>query len=86
MSRSSPAQAEARGIAAALGEEGATVYVTGRGVRRKPNHARTAGTIDDTAEEVSARRGAGIAVSCDHTDDAQVKRMEVLERRLRLPE
>jgi hypothetical protein len=47
---------------------------------------RSDGTIDDTAEEVSARRGTGIAVRCDHSDDAQVKRMEVLERRLRLPE
>jgi NAD(P)-dependent dehydrogenase (short-subunit alcohol dehydrogenase family) len=66
----SPARAEARGIAAALGEEGATVYVTGRGVRGSPTTLGRRGTIDDTAEEVSARRGTGIAVRCDHTDDA----------------
>jgi NAD(P)-dependent dehydrogenase (short-subunit alcohol dehydrogenase family) len=66
----------------ALGEEGATVY----GVRGSPTTLRRPGTIDDTAEEVSARRGTGIAVRCDHSDDAQVKRMEVLEWRLRLPE
>ena len=29
-------------------------------------------TIDDTAAEVSERGGAGIAVRCDHTSDADV--------------
>ena len=30
------------------------------------------GTIDETAEEVTARGGRGIAVQCDHSDNAQV--------------
>jgi NAD(P)-dependent dehydrogenase (short-subunit alcohol dehydrogenase family) len=61
-----------RGIAAVLGSAGATVYVTGRSVRGEPTTLGRPGTIDDTAEEVTARGGTGIAVRCDHTDDAQV--------------
>jgi NAD(P)-dependent dehydrogenase (short-subunit alcohol dehydrogenase family) len=62
-----------RGMALALGEEGATVYVTGRSVRGQPTTLGRPGTIDDTAGEVTARGGTGIAVRCDHTDDAQVR-------------
>src|SRR5207244_10927519 len=58
-----------KGIALVLGEEGATVYVTGRSVRGKPTTLGRPGTIDDTAEEVTARGGSGIAIRCDHTDD-----------------
>jgi NAD(P)-dependent dehydrogenase (short-subunit alcohol dehydrogenase family) len=62
-----------KGIALVLGEEGAIVYVTGRSVRGKPTTLGRPGTIDDTAEEVTARGGTGIAIRCDHTDDAQVE-------------
>jgi NAD(P)-dependent dehydrogenase (short-subunit alcohol dehydrogenase family) len=61
-----------KGIALVLGEEGATVYVTGRSVRGEPTTLGRPGTIDDTAEQVTARGGTGIAIRCDHTDDAQV--------------
>jgi NAD(P)-dependent dehydrogenase (short-subunit alcohol dehydrogenase family) len=61
-----------RGIAVVLGETGATVYVTGRSVRGGPTTLDRPGTIDDTAEAVTARGGTGIAVRCDHTVDAQV--------------
>jgi NAD(P)-dependent dehydrogenase (short-subunit alcohol dehydrogenase family) len=61
-----------KGIAVVLGEAGATVYVTGRSVRGKPTTLGRSGTIDDTAEEVTARGGTGVAIRCDHTDDAQV--------------
>jgi NAD(P)-dependent dehydrogenase (short-subunit alcohol dehydrogenase family) len=61
-----------KGIALVLGEEGATVYVTGRSVRGAPTTLGRPGTIDDTAEQVTARGGTGIAIRCDHTDDAQV--------------
>lgn len=62
-----------RGIAVALGEAGATVYVTGRSVRGGPPPAGGApGTIDDTAAEVTARGGVGIAVPTDHTREADV--------------
>ena len=62
-----------RGIARVLGEEAATVYVTGRSVRDGPATAGRAGTIDQTAEAVTARGGVGIPVRCDHTVDAEVK-------------
>jgi NAD(P)-dependent dehydrogenase (short-subunit alcohol dehydrogenase family) len=62
-----------KGIARVLGEEGATVYVTGRSVRGRPTTLDRPGTIDDTAEEVTARGGIGIPVRCDHIEDAQVR-------------
>ena len=62
-----------KGIALVLGEEGATVYVTGRSVRGEPTTLGRSGTIDETADELTARGGRGIAVRCDHTDDAQVR-------------
>lgn len=62
-----------KGIALVLGEQGATVYVTGRSVRGQPTTLGRPGTIDDTAEEVTLRGGSGIAVRCDHSDDAQVE-------------
>ncbi len=55
-----------RGVARALGERGATVYVTGR----------TAGagelSVDATARLVDGAGGRGIPVAVDHGDDAQV--------------
>jgi len=62
-----------KGIALVLGEEGAIVYVTGRSVRGEPTTLDRPGTIEDTAEEVTARGGTGIAVRCDHTVDAEVE-------------
>jgi NAD(P)-dependent dehydrogenase (short-subunit alcohol dehydrogenase family) len=44
-----------KGIALVLGEEGAVVYVTGRSVRGEPTTLGRPGTIDDTAEELTAR-------------------------------
>ncbi len=60
-----------KGIAEALGRQGATVYVTGRS--RKEGDAPLPGTVHATAEAVTAAGGRGIAVSCDHANDAQVK-------------
>jgi NAD(P)-dependent dehydrogenase (short-subunit alcohol dehydrogenase family) len=63
-----------RGIAVALGEQGATVYCSGRSTRG--NLASGAGrpeTIDETADLVTAAGGKGIAVRCDHTADDQVR-------------
>ena len=62
-----------RGIAVALGAHGCTVYVTGRS-ERTGDHALP-GTIYETAEAVTAAGGKGIAVRCDHADDAQAKAM-----------
>ena len=62
-----------RGIALELGAAGATVYVTGRSVEGGPATDGVPGTIDQTARDVTARGGPGIAVRCDHTDDANVE-------------
>ncbi len=69
-----------RAIAAVLGERGATVYVTGRSVSGQTTEGLP-GTIDDTAGEVSARGGKGIAVRCDHTRDADVEALFARVRR-----
>jgi len=63
-----------RGIAVALGEQAATVYVTGRSIRGGPPPIdRVSGTIEDTAEEVTRRGGVGIPVQVDHADVEQNK-------------
>lgn len=55
-----------KGVALALGSRGWTVYVTARG------QVGTDGPLDETAREVTARGGRGIAVQCDHRDDTQI--------------
>ncbi|MFL6415441.1 MAG: SDR family NAD(P)-dependent oxidoreductase [Bryobacteraceae bacterium] len=63
-----------RGVAVALGERGATVYVTGRTIRGGPLPVDgISGTIEETAEEVRRRGGLGIPVQVDHTDAEQTK-------------
>lgn len=75
-----------RGIAAVLGENGATVYVTARSVRGAPSAEGHTGTIEETAEEVRRRGGTAVAVRCDHTIDAEVAALfdRVLRERGRL--
>jgi NAD(P)-dependent dehydrogenase (short-subunit alcohol dehydrogenase family) len=60
-----------RGIAIALGQHGCTVYVTGRSAQ--PGDHALPGTIFETADAVTAAGGKGIAVRCDHADDAQAE-------------
>lgn len=62
-----------RGVALGLGEAGATVYVTGRTTAPGTSAARLPGTVTQTAEAVTAGGGRGVAVPCDHGDDAQVQ-------------
>jgi NAD(P)-dependent dehydrogenase (short-subunit alcohol dehydrogenase family) len=62
-----------KGCALELGAAGATVYVTGRTV--EPGTHPLPGTVGATADAVSAIGGRGIAVACDHRDDAQVVRL-----------
>ena len=67
------------GIARGFGELGYTVYVTGRTIA--PGDAKgwdgtiLPGTVAETAAAVTERGGKGIAVMCDHGDDAQVARV-----------
>ncbi len=60
-----------KGIALALAEQGATVYVTGRS--REEGDAPLPGTVYLTAQQCDERSGKGIPVICDHADDEQVK-------------
>jgi NAD(P)-dependent dehydrogenase (short-subunit alcohol dehydrogenase family) len=63
-----------RGIALALAEQGATVYVTGRTVAEGEHYLP--GTVGETAAECTTRGqaegGNGVAVACDHGDPDQV--------------
>jgi NAD(P)-dependent dehydrogenase (short-subunit alcohol dehydrogenase family) len=59
-----------KGIALALANEGATVYVTGRTVT--PGSYPLPGTVGETAAEVDRRGGKGVAVQVDHANDEQV--------------
>ncbi|MEW2353653.1 SDR family oxidoreductase [Spirillospora sp. NPDC029432] len=61
-----------RGIALVLGEAGATVYVTDREARGH-RHSGLPGTVEDTAEQLTARGGRGVPVRVDHTDDRAVE-------------
>ena len=59
-----------KGIALALAEEGATVYVTGRTVNEGDYYLP--GTVGETARLCDERGGKGVAVPCDHADDDAV--------------
>jgi len=66
-----------RGIAAALGEAGATVICTGRSSRRRvlqSDYDRPE-TIEETAEIVTSLGGNGIPFVVDHLEADQVRRM-----------
>jgi NAD(P)-dependent dehydrogenase (short-subunit alcohol dehydrogenase family) len=59
-----------KGIAIALGKDGATVYVTGR--TAVSGSYWLPGTVGETAAEVSRSGGKGVAVQVDHANDDQV--------------
>jgi NAD(P)-dependent dehydrogenase (short-subunit alcohol dehydrogenase family) len=67
-----------RGIAAALGEAGATVICTGRSTRAlgssRSDYDRPE-TIEETAELVTRLGGTGIPMAVDHLDSGEVKRL-----------
>src|SRR5918996_4839955 len=66
-----------RGIAAALGEAGATVICTGRTSRTRSlrsDYDRPE-TIEETAELVTSLGGHGVAFAVDHLDAGQVERL-----------
>jgi len=62
-----------KGVAHALGEAGATVYITGRTEDLSHATVPLPGTIHETAALVTQAGGLGIAVRCDHSDDDQVR-------------
>lgn len=66
-----------RGIAAALGEAGATVICTGRTslLRDIESDYRRSETIEETAELVTELGGNGVAVAIDHLLPDEVKKL-----------
>ena len=64
-----------RGIAAALGEAGATVICTGRtsSVRKLKSDYDRSETIEETADLVTSLGGKGIAIALDHLVPDEVK-------------
>jgi dehydrogenase/reductase SDR family member 1 len=66
-----------RGIALALGAQGATVWVTGRSSRDKAT-SPLGGSPEKTAEDVTARGGRGVPVVADARDEEAMR--EVVAR------
>jgi NAD(P)-dependent dehydrogenase (short-subunit alcohol dehydrogenase family) len=66
-----------RGIAAALGEAGATVVCTGRTsvTGAGGSDYGRAETIEETAELVTSLGGTGVAIQVDHLDQGQVRHL-----------
>jgi len=67
-----------RGIAAALGEAGATVICTGRSTRAQGSSRSDYNrpeTIEETAELVTRLGGTGIAIAVDHLESREVIRL-----------
>jgi NAD(P)-dependent dehydrogenase (short-subunit alcohol dehydrogenase family) len=64
-----------RGIAAALGEAGATVICTGRSTRGRRSEYDRDETIEETADLVTQLGGVGIAAAVDHLEPEQVRRL-----------
>ena len=62
-----------RAIAEVLGERGMTVYVTARSSRGGERTEGLPGTVEETAERVTAAGGGGVAVRLDHRDDGGVR-------------
>lgn len=75
-----------KGIALALGEAGMTVWVTGRSAAGVDTGTGLGGSLEETADEVTARGGRGIPAACDHSDDSSVERVveEIRSRHGRL--
>ena len=64
-----------RGIAAALGEAGATVICTGRSTRTTRSEYNRPETIEETAAIVTHLGGTGIPAAVDHLEPSQVTRL-----------
>ncbi|XDD49473.1 SDR family oxidoreductase [Leptospira sp. WS92.C1] len=64
-----------RGIALALGEEGAIVYVTGRSVKGSASEMNRKETIDETVELIRSNGGKAVAIKTDHTKVEEVREL-----------
>lgn len=75
-----------KGVALGLGENGATVYVTGRTTAGSIGVQGLEGSIDENAVAINELGGTGFALRCDHTDDNGVKEVfdHILEKEQRI--
>jgi NAD(P)-dependent dehydrogenase (short-subunit alcohol dehydrogenase family) len=64
-----------KGIALALGQAGATVYVTGRS--RSSADSPYGGSVAETAALIDEAGGTGIPVPLDHADDEAVAELSL---------
>jgi NAD(P)-dependent dehydrogenase (short-subunit alcohol dehydrogenase family) len=62
-----------RGIAVALGRAGWTVWISARSGRAAGSTSHLPGSVEETAQAVTAAGGRGIGVVCDQRDDEQVR-------------
>jgi NAD(P)-dependent dehydrogenase (short-subunit alcohol dehydrogenase family) len=70
-----------KGIAIALGEAGALVYITGRSVNADDSINSISGSLLETKAAVEKVGGICIAVTVDHSDDRQIQSLfEQIER------
>jgi len=60
-----------KGAALGLAEAGATVYVTARTLHA--GDSEYSGSLDETIRQITELGGVGIALGCDHRDDAAVR-------------
>ncbi|XP_076469879.1 dehydrogenase/reductase SDR family member 1-like [Babylonia areolata] len=63
-----------KGIALQLGAAGATVYITGRTLKRRGGD-QIGGSLEETAAEVAGKGGKCIPLQCDHSKDEDVQRL-----------
>ena len=61
-----------KGIAIALGEAGATVYITGRSLNKSNVTGEVSGSLQETQLAVEKAGGQCIPVQVDHSDDQQI--------------
>ncbi|TYQ25254.1 SDR family NAD(P)-dependent oxidoreductase [Pseudanabaena sp. UWO310] len=70
-----------KGIAIALGEAGALVYITGRSVNADNSTDSVSGSLLETKAAVEKAGGICIALSVDHSDDEQITSLfELIDR------
>lgn len=62
-----------KGIAIALGEAGATVYITGRTLTAADTSEAVTGSLSETQAAVEAAGGVCIPVQVDHTKDEEIR-------------
>ncbi len=64
-----------QGAALALGQLGATVYVTARSSGNNYTFSELPYSIEKTAQQINEYGGVGIPLQCDYTDDIQMKEL-----------